>query len=130
MYCDGEDELVVFAVKVVEVVSPDILDVPRVYEAVAVGRRFDEHHGWQIVQVPICWNLHKSCVLAFYEGLHPFFCLLLIVDLRPSVARPEIVGLAVVMAHAVVIFDAVVEEELGAFLTCLPPDVDSRYQRM
>lgn len=40
---DGEDEVVVLAVEVVEVVAPELLDRLRVHPAVGLGRGFDEH---------------------------------------------------------------------------------------
>ncbi len=43
---DGEDELVVFSVHVVEVVPPDVFDVARIDESMTVWSFFDEHHGW------------------------------------------------------------------------------------
>lgn len=55
------------------------------------------------------------------KRLHPRFGLLLVIDLSPAVAGSEVVSLAVLVAHAVVILDAVVEEELGSFLASFPP---------
>lgn len=40
---DGEDEVVVFAVEVVEVVAPELLDGLGVHPAVGLGGAFDEH---------------------------------------------------------------------------------------
>src|SRR5262249_48565474 len=47
-----EDRIVVLAVDPIELVAPDLLEIARVHEPMAVGRRFDEHHGRQIVEVP------------------------------------------------------------------------------
>jgi hypothetical protein len=41
----------VFAVKIVKVVSPQILDITRVDPAVAVGGIFDEHHGRKAIKL-------------------------------------------------------------------------------
>lgn len=51
-----------------------------------------------------------------------FLC---IVDFGPIVASTQIVSLAVLVAHAVVVFDAVVKEELGTLFTRFPPDCSS-----
>lgn len=42
-------EFIVFPVEVVEVISPEVLDISRIYETMAVRRGFDEHHGWQVL---------------------------------------------------------------------------------
>ena len=56
-----------------------------------------------------------------FKRLHPLLCLLLVVDVGPGVARSQVVGLTVLVAHTVVVFDAIIEEKLGSFLTGLPP---------
>lgn len=124
-----EDKLVVLAVEIVKVVSPQIFRVACVDKAMAVCSLFDKHVRWQVlrrkskvsqyqtdswqlsyIKIPISRNLNKTRVLTCNERLHPFFGRLLVVNLGPLVASPQIVGLAVVMAHAVVILDAVREE--------------------
>jgi hypothetical protein len=55
------------------------------------------------------------------KRLHPSFSLLLVIDLSPAVACAEVVSLAVFMAHAVVVFYAIVEEKLGSFFASFPP---------
>jgi hypothetical protein len=118
---DGEDELIVFPVAVVELVPPEILDIPGVDESVAIGRRFYEHHRGQVVQVPARRDLHQTSLLALDERLHPRLCLLCVVNLGPCVARTQVVGLAIVMHHRVVVLNAVVQQQLAALLTTLPP---------
>jgi hypothetical protein len=118
---NGKDEFVIFAVAVIELITPKVLDISRVHKAVAVGRILDEHHGWQVIEVPTGRDLYKSSLLALDERLHPLFGRLFVVNLGPRIASPEIVGLAVVVAHAVVILDTVIEEELCTFATGLPP---------
>lgn len=49
----GEAEGVVLAVEVVEVVHPQPLNATRIDPAMRVGRFLDEHHGWQVIKVPI-----------------------------------------------------------------------------
>ena len=121
---DGEDELVVLAVAVVELVAPDVLDVAGVDEAVAVGRRLDEHHRRQVVQVPARGDLHQPGLLPLRQRLHPRLRPLPVVDAVPRVPDPQVVRLAVVVAHAVVVFDAVVQQQLAPFLTAFPPTIE------
>lgn len=44
-----KDELVVFAVEVVEMVPPEVLGISRIHEAMAVLRSLDEHMRWQVL---------------------------------------------------------------------------------
>lgn len=118
-----KNKLVMLAVKVIKVVTPNVFHVAGVDEAVAVGRLLDEHHGRQVVEVPICRDLDQARVNACLEGLHPFAGLLGVVDFRPGRAHGEIVGLAVVMAHAAVVLDAVVQKQLGPFAAGFPPGI-------
>lgn len=51
----------------------------------------------------------------------PFnFDLLCVIDLGPAVAGSKVGSLAVLVAHAVAILDAVVEEKLGSFFASFP----------
>lgn len=50
MDSDWEAELVVFAVEVVEVISPQILNVSRINPPMRIRRFLDEHHWWQVLQ--------------------------------------------------------------------------------
>lgn len=82
---DGKDELVVLAVHVVKVVAPDVFDVPRVHEAVTIRRFLDEHHGRQVVNVPIAGNLDETCFLTLHQRFHPMVGVLAVIDLGPGV---------------------------------------------
>lgn len=55
------------------------------------------------------------------KGLHPSLSFLLVIDLSPAVAGSEVVSLTVLVTHAVIVLDAVVEEKLGSFFACFPP---------
>lgn len=121
-----EDKLVVLAVEIVKVITPDILDVSRVHETVAIGRLLDEQHRGEIVNVPVGRDFHETGLFALDQRLHPFFRCPFVVDLGPCVAGTEVVGLAVLVAHAVVVFDSVVEEQLCAFLAGFPPSLSSQ----
>lgn len=49
MDCDGKDEVIIFPIEVIEMISPYVFDVAGVYESMAVWRILDEHpapHMW------------------------------------------------------------------------------------
>src|SRR4051794_13422997 len=75
----------------VELVSPHLLYVPRVDEAVAIGRAFYEHHRRQVVQIPVTADLDQIYLLTAHERLHPLACRLGVVDLGPRIADPGVV---------------------------------------
>src|SRR5918993_5306762 len=121
---DGEDRVVVLAVDPVELVAPDLLQVPRVDEAVAVGRLLDEHHRRQIVDIPVGPDLDQIRLLSAHERLHPRLGRLRVVDLRPGVADPSVEGMEVVVHAAVVVGDAVLEQQRHGGCAQLPPGSD------
>src|ERR1700761_4670140 len=86
-----------------------------------IGRFLDEHHGWQIIKVPVCRYLDDTGVLALLEWFHPMLCFLRIVDFGPRVRYSEPVSLAVMVAHRMIIFDPVFKEKCSAFLANFPP---------
>lgn len=76
-------------VEIIEVVPPNIFDIPRIYPAVAVGTVLDEHHRREIIDIPASRDLDKAGFLASDQGLHPGFGFLRVVDFGPSVASPQ-----------------------------------------
>lgn len=104
---DGEDELIVLPIEVIEVVPPQILGISCIDEPMTVGRPLDEHMRRQIIQIPVRRNLNQAGFLALDQRLHPLLGLLAVVDLGPCVVSPQIVRLAVVVAHAVVVLNSV-----------------------
>ena len=102
MNSHGEAKIVVFPVKEIEMISPQVLDVPWVYPPVRVGRFLDEHHWGKIVEIPIRRDFDETCLRAFLQGLHPMVGLFTVVDWRPFVTSAEVVGQAVVMGEAVI----------------------------
>lgn len=111
----------VLAIEVVKVVFPELLDGALVDPAVRVGYGFHEHHGREIVEVPVCGDLNEARGLAFFERVHPGVRGLVVVDFGPGVAGAEVVGLAVVVGHGVIVLDAVGEKEFGRFFADFPP---------
>lgn len=71
-----------------------------------VGGFFDKHHGREIVEIPIGWDLDKTGVRTFLEGFHPMVGVFAVVDWGPFIARAKVVGEAVMVGEAV-IFDGV-----------------------
>jgi hypothetical protein len=82
---------------------------------------YNEHHRRQIVRVPTGRNLAQPRGDARFERFHPVVWVLVVVDGDPLVAGAQPVALAVVMREGVVVFEAVFEHELGAFLGGFPP---------
>jgi hypothetical protein len=52
MYGHWKHEFIVFSVEVVEVVHPDLLDIPWVDPSMTVRTVLHEHHRRQIVDIP------------------------------------------------------------------------------
>lgn len=104
---DGKDELIVLPVEVVEVVPPQILCISCIDEPVTVGRLLDEHVRRQIIQIPVRRNLNQTCILSLDQRFHPLLGFLAVVDLGPCVVGPQVISLAVVVAHTVVVLDSV-----------------------
>jgi len=61
---EGEHRIVHLAIGPVERVAPQILDVARIDEAVAVRRLLDEHHRRQVVEIPARRDLDQVGLLA------------------------------------------------------------------
>ena len=116
-----EYKLIILPVEIIEMIPPNILNIPRIHKPMAIWRALDEHHWRQIIDIPVRRDLHKTRLLAVDHGLHPLLRPFGVVNFGPCVARAQVVGLAVFVGHAVVVFDTVVQEELGAFFACFPP---------
>ena len=78
------------AVEVIKVVSPYVLDISRVHPPVAVGAVLDEHHGWQIVDIPTARDLYKTGLSTSDQRLHPSLGFLRVVDLGPCILITEV----------------------------------------
>ena len=132
-----EDKLVVLAIEIVEVVLDSVSMIPGTTEgksyfpqvlhnltvnpAMTIRNGLHEHHWGQVIQIPVGRDLNHARFLASDQRLHPCFSLSLIIDFRPLIPGPEIIRLAVLMRHRVVIFDAIGEKQLRRFLTNFPP---------
>ena len=76
-------------VEIIEVVPPNIFDIPRIYPAVAVGTVLDEHHRREIIDIPASRDLDKAGLLASDQRLHPSFGFLRVVDFCPGITSPQ-----------------------------------------
>lgn len=133
---DGENELVILPIEVIKVISPYVFNVTGIYEPVTVWRILDEHptsHLWlsisfhdkrigqspafvlnlhwrQIINVPICRDFNETGIRTMNQRLHPVFCLFAVIYFGPRIPGSQIVCLAVMMRHAMIIFDTVVQK--------------------
>ena len=98
----GIAKVIVLTVKVIEVVPPEILDVFRINPAVRVGRFLDEHHGRQVIEIPVCRDLDKASIRTLFERLHPSFGVFAVVDFTPLVTGPKEVREAVVVGETMI----------------------------
>ena len=153
-----KDELVIFSVKVVEMILwqplagnfqgecaktkkerkrerrretnlPDIFNISRVDPSMAVRGLLDEHHGRQVIDVPVPRNLHQARILAPDQRLHPSLRLLRIVDLSPRVSHAQPIHLTVMVRHGMVVFDSIGEQHVRHLLARLPPRRDDPTRR-
>jgi hypothetical protein len=81
----------------------------------------NKHHRRQIVRIPTRGDLAQAGGDPRFERFHPVVRVLGVVDGDPLVAGAQPVALAVVVGEGVVVFEAVLEHELGAFLGGFPP---------
>lgn len=125
----GKNELIVFTIEVVKMVAPNVLDVSSVDKTMAVGCCLDKHHWRQVIQIPIRRNLNQACVGPHLKGFHPRLGILGIVNFGPRCSHRQIVGLAVVMAHAAIVLDSIVQQKLGTFAAGFPPITASKKKK-
>jgi len=88
VYGHWKAEVVILPVKVIKVVSPKILDILWVNPSMRIRSFLDEHHGRKIVEVPIRWDFHKTCVRPLLEWFHPMVWMFGVVNGSPTVAGP------------------------------------------
>lgn len=78
-------------------------------------------HWRQIINVPICRDFNEASVRAMNQRLHPVLCLFTVIYFGPRIPGSQIVCLAVMMRHTMIIFDTVVQQQLSSFTRCFPP---------
>ena len=66
-----EHGVIVFPIDPVKLIAPHLLDGAWINEAMAVGRFFNEHHGWQVVEVPVGRDLDEISLLPAHQRFHP-----------------------------------------------------------
>ena len=89
-----------------------------------VGRRFDEHHGRQVVEVPAGRDFDQVRFLPAFQRPHPGARVLGVIDLRPAISDANVVRLEIVVHQAVVVFETALEQELVGDGTEFPPGSD------
>ena len=87
-----EAEIVILPIKEVKMISPQVLNVFWIHPAVGVGGFLDEHHGGEVIKIPVGWDLDQTSVRAFLQRLHPVVGVFAVVDWGPFVAGAEVVG--------------------------------------
>src|ERR1700742_3172622 len=86
-----------------------------------VRNLFHKHHRRQIVKIPVCRDLDQTSLLALLEWFPPLGGLLIIIDLGPVIASPEVVCLTIVVIHTMVVLDAISEQQFCRFFRYFPP---------
>jgi hypothetical protein len=117
----GEDEFVIFAVEIVKMIAPEVLDVARIDPTMAVGRILDEHHGRKVVKVPVGRDFHEASLLTKLHRFHPLLRRLGVVDLGPCIAGSQPIRLTIMMTEAVIVLNPVVKKQLSTFFAGFPP---------
>ena len=89
-----------------------------------------EWRGSLAIDVPVPRDLDETGRHALDQRLHPLLGLLLIIDLGPGIADAQPIHLAIMMAHTMIVLNAITEEQLGAFSALLPPWCDAAARRL
>lgn len=66
-------------------------------------------------------DFDHACIGAGFQRVHPGFCRLGVIDLRPLVASAEIIGLTIVVRHAVIVLNTIRQIEFCCFFRHFPP---------
>lgn len=119
-----DDGVVLLAAHPIELIVPHLFDIPRVDEVVRVGMLLDEHHGWQVVEVPVTTEFDQIDFPAGFERPHPVRGRFGGVDGRPSVTDPGVKGDEVVVVLGMVVGEAELGEDRGGVPAQLPPRRD------
>ena len=120
----GEDGVIHFPVNPVELISPYVLEVPRIDETVGVGCLLDEHHWRQVIEIPASRDLDQGRLYATFQGFHPFLRLLGVIDEGPAVADTHVVRLEILMHQAMVVLDSTFQEQFVGDRAEFPPRRD------
>src|SRR5699024_9229308 len=95
---DREDGVIELTLDPGKLITPELFDRTRIDTTVAVRRSLDEHHGREVIHIPVGTDFNEIDLLAMHQWLHPFFGLFGEVDLGPAVARAGIHGNKVLVA--------------------------------
>src|SRR6266566_3706955 len=89
--------IVILTVHPIELVSPHLFDIAGVDETMTIGRLLNEHHRWEVIEMPVGRNIDEIGLMAPDEWLHPLLGALRVVNFRPAITSADIVGVEVVM---------------------------------
>lgn len=103
---------------------------PWIDPAMRVCIPLDEHHRWQVINVPAPRNLHHPRHFTPYQRLHPRLRLILVINLGPRIPRPQPIRLMVLVRHGMVILDPIAQHQLRALRARLPPGGDAAPRRL
>src|SRR5499427_8268879 len=117
----SEHGIVVFPIHPIKLIAPQLLNRAWVDKTMAVGSFFDEHHGWEIIQIPVRRDLNETCLVPPYQRVHPGLGGPGVVDFRPVVAHAHIIRMKVVVHQAMVVLEAILQEEFIGDIGKFPP---------
>src|SRR2546427_4257235 len=120
----GKHGVVVFPIYPVKLIAPQLFNCAWVDKAMAVRRFFDKHHGWEIIQIPVGWDLNEVRLWPAYHRLDPGQGGPGVVEFRPVVAHAHIVGMKVVVHQTMVVLEAILQEKLIGDIGEFPPGGD------
>ena len=99
---DWEAKFLLLPVEVIEMISPKILHVSWVHPSVRIWRLLDEHHGREVIKVPIGGDFDEASLRAGCKRVHPVGGVLAVVDRCPIVSDAEPIRVAVLMGEGVI----------------------------
>ena len=56
-----EAKVVVFPVEIIEMISPQVLNILWVHPAMGIGSFLDKHHRGQVVEIPVLHDFRSQC---------------------------------------------------------------------
>ena len=111
-------KLVLVAIEVIELISPQVFNVSRIDPPMRIGSFLDEHHRWQIIQVPGAGDFHKTGFLTLSQGVHPVRRMFRVIDWCPVVSNPEKVWMAIMMRKGMICLSLELLRFIHSFGSC------------
>src|ERR1700722_986745 len=111
-------------------INPDLAQGLTGHPTVAVRKLFNEHCGWRIIKMPAERNFNKIDGFSGLPGLHPIGGFFRVIDFRPTVAAARIIGMEVVLHHAVVVANSTREKKFEGVRAELTPRCRIAFRRL